>query len=70
MTKAGAIKSRDSFLDIAKGLAIILVVIGHVLQGSAENFDDLLGFKIIYSFHMPLFFCREQFLRLLLIPRQ
>ena len=55
MTKAGAIKSRDSFLDIAKGLAIILVVIGHVVQGSSENFDDLLGFKIIYSFHMPLF---------------
>ena len=48
-------KDRDSFLDIAKGLAIILVVIGHVIQGSAENFDDLLGFKIIYSFHMPLF---------------
>jgi len=47
--------NRDVFLDIAKGLAIILVVIGHVIQGSAENFDDLLGFKIIYSFHMPLF---------------
>jgi fucose 4-O-acetylase-like acetyltransferase len=49
------LKGRDSFLDIAKGLAIILVVIGHVIQGSAENFDDLIGFKIIYSFHMPLF---------------
>ena len=48
-------KHRDSFLDIAKGLAIILVVIGHVIQGSAENFDDLLWFRVIYSFHMPLF---------------
>ena len=48
-------KYRDAFLDIAKGLAIILVVIGHVIQGSAENFDDLLWFKVIYSFHMPLF---------------
>lgn len=48
-------KSRDSFLDIAKGLAIILVVIGHVIQGSAENFDELIGFRVIYSFHMPLF---------------
>jgi fucose 4-O-acetylase-like acetyltransferase len=48
-------KSRDAFLDIAKGMAIILVVIGHVIQGSAANFDDLLEFKIIYSFHMPLF---------------
>ena len=46
---------RDTFLDIAKGLAIILVIIGHVVQGSSENFDDLLWFRVIYSFHMPLF---------------
>jgi len=46
---------RDQFLDIAKGLAIILVVVGHVIQGSSDKFDDLLWFKVIYSFHMPLF---------------
>ena len=50
-----ATKNRDLFLDIAKGLAIILVVVGHVVQGSFPNFDDLLWFKVIYSFHMPLF---------------
>ena len=49
------IQLRDQFLDIAKGLAIILVVVGHVIQGSAEKFDDLLWFRVIYSFHMPLF---------------
>ena len=49
------IKWRDQFLDIAKGLAIILVVVGHVIQGSSEKFDDLLWFRVIYSFHMPLF---------------
>ena len=48
-------KNRDAFLDIAKGLAIILVVVGHVIQGSSEKFDDLLWFRVIYSFHMPLF---------------
>jgi fucose 4-O-acetylase-like acetyltransferase len=48
-------KNRDAFLDIAKGMAIILVVIGHVIQGSSEKFDDLLWFRVIYSFHMPLF---------------
>ena len=48
-------KFRDQFLDIAKGLAIILVVIGHVVQGSSEKFDDLFWFRAIYSFHMPLF---------------
>jgi len=49
------LKNRDIFLDIAKGLAIILVVLGHVIQGSSERFDDLLWFRVIYSFHMPLF---------------
>ena len=53
-TWRGAI-DRDVFLDIAKGLAIILVVLGHVIQGSAQNFDELIGFRVIYSFHMPLF---------------
>lgn len=47
--------NRDTFLDIAKGLAIILVVVGHVIQGSSEKFDELLWFRVIYSFHMPLF---------------
>jgi fucose 4-O-acetylase-like acetyltransferase len=47
--------NRDAFLDVAKGLAIILVVVGHVIQGSSEKFDDLLWFRVIYSFHMPLF---------------
>lgn len=47
--------SRDQFLDFAKGIAIVLVVVGHTLQGMAENFDDLFGFRLIYSFHMPLF---------------
>ena len=49
------IKNRDLFLDIAKGLAIILVVVGHVIQGSSQHFDDLFWFRVIYSFHMPLF---------------
>lgn len=48
-------KNRDAFLDITKGMAIILVVVGHVIQGSSEKFDDLLWFRVIYSFHMPLF---------------
>ncbi|MBT8609375.1 acyltransferase [Polynucleobacter paneuropaeus] len=49
------IQNRNQFLDIAKGIAIILVILGHTFQGLSENFDDSLGFRIIYSFHMPLF---------------
>lgn len=53
---------RSKFIDIIKGIAIILVVLGHLIQyGNGLDyvvngyfFDNLL-FKIIYSFHMPLF---------------
>ncbi len=55
-------KERNIWIDIAKGIGIILVVYGHVLRGldnaqlpiNKEFFitSDL----FIYSFHMPLFF--------------
>lgn len=52
---------RQRYLDVAKGIGIILVVIGHcipdasTLEGiSNKNFAVL--FSVIYSFHMPLFF--------------
>ena len=48
-------KGRDILLDFLKGTAITLVVCGHYLQGSTEKFDDLYGFRVIYSFHMPFF---------------
>ncbi|HEX3386607.1 MAG TPA: acyltransferase [Mucilaginibacter sp.] len=39
-------------IDLLKGLLIILVMLGHILQGSlSENFSRYL----IYSFHMPVF---------------
>lgn len=41
---------RIETLDIAKGLGIILVVIGHFM--SMASYPG----KVIYSFHMPLFF--------------
>jgi len=47
--------ARDNLLDVAKGLAIILVVLGHTYQGQTEEFDELAGFRTIYAFHMPLF---------------
>lgn len=46
-------KARIEFIDIIKGLAIILVVIGH----TSPNRTEILPYKsIIYAFHMPLFF--------------
>lgn len=52
---------RSIYLDIVKGFAIILVVYGHCLPYYSDEYmrgdffysDEL--YKIIYSFHMPLF---------------
>lgn len=46
---------RNQNIDVLKGVAIILVIIGHAIQISLVNYDDNIIFKIIYSFHMPLF---------------
>ncbi len=55
-------KSRLSWIDIAKGLAIILVVYGHCLRGLttagiiSSNAPIQITDYIIYTTHMPLFF--------------
>ena len=64
MSKCG---QRIEFIDIIKGIAIILVIIGHTSPDKTE----ILPYKsIIYAFHMPLFFilsgmfvatCRENY---------
>lgn len=48
---------RINYLDVARGLAIILVVLGHI------DFGDNYLCKWIYSFHMPLFFIISGYLR-------
>lgn len=56
-TAAVTKKPYNSYLDVLKGLAIILVVFGHSIQflSTGGRFDDNILFRIIYSFHMPLF---------------
>jgi fucose 4-O-acetylase-like acetyltransferase len=53
-------KDRDLTIGVARGIAIILVLYGHVIQRSMlPNGADFFlnpAFKIIYAFHMPLFF--------------
>ena len=48
---------RDKNIDAAKGMAIVLVVMGHVCTG----IPGLV--KWIYSFHMPLFFLISGYLQ-------
>ena len=49
---------RLSYIDASRGFAILLVVIGHVVQYiyKPNNFDSNIVFRMIYAFHMPLFF--------------
>lgn len=51
-------KGRDGVVDAVKGFGIILVVLGHLLQYQVvpEAFDENQAYRVIYSFHMPLFF--------------
>ncbi len=55
-------KKRENWLDIAKGIAIIFVVLGHIStsyvnSGYKENILILKWiYNIAYGFHMPLFF--------------
>lgn len=53
-------KQRDTFLDFAKGIAIFLVVLGHVLEKSMEQRNGVYHF--IYLFHMPFFFMLSGYL--------
>lgn len=52
-------KQRISYIDSAKAMLIVLVVLGHILQYANPNYDILpytLLQEFIYSFHMPAFF--------------
>ncbi len=54
-------KERNMYLDVLKGINIILVIVGHCIQyGNGEvygwgAFFENPAFIFIYSFHMPLF---------------
>lgn len=54
--------SRIEYIDILKGLAILLVVIGHAIQVNVPNIDINNIFLYIYSFHMPLLMFLSGFL--------
>lgn len=59
--------TRLNWLDIARGIGIILVVIGHVGEGIIQaelNYPNWMEnlVKSIYTFHMPLFFIMSGFL--------
>ena len=48
-------KQRLVYIDQLKGFAILMVVIGHVVQFCFKECETSLTYKAIVSFHMPLF---------------
>ena len=59
---------RFEWVDKLKGIAIVLVVLGHAISGSGVFDQDVIPviwdvvYKVINSFHMPLFFFLSGFL--------
>ncbi len=52
---------RLEYVDWAKAVMIILVIIGHICQNFFSKSKDENLFAFIYSFHMPLFFLLSGF---------
>ncbi len=48
-------KTRLFYLDFLKGFAILLVILGHVIQYNINDPYNNIVFRYIYAFHMPLF---------------
>ena len=55
-------KQRLYYLDALKGILIILVILGHSIQYKIMDYQHDVLFRVIYSFHMPLFFLISGFL--------
>ncbi|MCC8175870.1 MAG: acyltransferase family protein [Bacteroidales bacterium] len=47
---------RLTYFDVIKGIAIFMVVMGHVLTMCVRDIDAAVLFKMIKNIHMPLFF--------------
>lgn len=52
----GITNQRIIYLDTLRGFAILLVIVGHLIQYNYKSSIQNEIFNIIYSFHMPLFF--------------
>jgi fucose 4-O-acetylase-like acetyltransferase len=49
-------KDRNQTIDILRGIATLMVILGHAIQrGLVVDFQYNIIFRFIYTFHMPLF---------------
>ena len=48
-------RNRNEYVDIMRGVAMLLVVLGHTMTGSTVNSESSFLFNIVWSLQMPLF---------------
>lgn len=51
-----AIEKRNITMDAAKGFAIFLVIIGHIIENRYSNYQSSALFNVIWTLQMPIFF--------------
>ena len=47
--------NRNPIVDIIRGFAMLLVVLGHTMSGTVSEYSDSLLFQVIWTLQMPLF---------------
>ncbi|PWM20833.1 MAG: hypothetical protein DBX97_03075 [Collinsella tanakaei] len=48
-------KSRNNTVDILRGIAMLMVVLGHTMTGCAMNSEQSFLFNVVWTLQMPLF---------------
>lgn len=49
------VKNRNQFVDMMRGIAMLMVVLGHTMTGCTSNAQASFLFNIVWSIQMPLF---------------
>lgn len=47
---------RNRNVDIIRGIAMLMVVLGHTISGTCIDYEDSFIFRVIWTLQMPLFF--------------
>ena len=55
-------KERIQYFDLLKGVAIFMVIMGHIITLCMRGIDTAFLFKLIANVHMPVFFFISGFL--------
>jgi len=49
------VNERNITIDAARGIAILMVILGHIITINTINYENTILFKIIWTIQMPLF---------------